>query len=283
MEKKKSPSAESNLPPPVPRSDALPTAPTPPPSAATTAVGSDAAARGRRNLRADVCERTRFSTLAKSSITFERLRRFSRYFFCSVSPTRRAPYCREFRASVPRRRRVRRRAASVDWPFCRLAQRVVPRRRPRRPNRSSDRNEIFRRRGRRVAPSDRRVSSLSVDGDRSADGSEGCPRIVRFSTFSLSFSNLTCRPTGPDRRRSRLRVGRLRPRPSDVVSTGVAAGFLEPSSKNAVFTRFPIFFPPPTGPCASEVKAAWHRDAPRPPASAAGSPAWYAVGIFCGG
>jgi hypothetical protein len=42
-------------------------------------------------------------------------------FFCSVSPTRRAPYCREFRASVPRRRRVRRRAASVDWPFCRLA------------------------------------------------------------------------------------------------------------------------------------------------------------------
>jgi hypothetical protein len=143
LEKKKSPSAESNLQPPARKSDALPTAPTPPPSAATTAEGCDAAARGRRNLRADVFERTRFLTLAESSITFERLRRFSRFFFCSVSPTRRSPCCREFRASVPRRRRVRRRAARVDWSFCRLARRVVPRRRPRRPNRSSDRDEIF--------------------------------------------------------------------------------------------------------------------------------------------
>jgi hypothetical protein len=81
LEKKKSPSAESNLhlrlesPTLCPlrqRRRWLPRRPPP---------GSDAAARGRRNLRADVFERTRFLTLAESSITFERLRRFSRFFF----------------------------------------------------------------------------------------------------------------------------------------------------------------------------------------------------------
>jgi hypothetical protein len=243
QKKKKSPSAESNLTPPARWSDVLPTAPTPP-----------GCRDDRRAVRcrcawpsSRACGRLRTNPLLDARQIVDNFRTPSpifAIFFCSVSPTRRAPYCREFRASVPRRRRVRRRPpASIGFSVAsRRGRRVVPRRRPRRPNRSSDRDEIFRPGGRRVAASDRRVSSLCVDGDRSADGSERCPRIVRFSTFSLRFSNLTFRPTGPDRRRSRRRVGRLRPRPSDVVSTGVAARFFEPSSKNAVFARFSAIF-----------------------------------------
>jgi hypothetical protein len=73
------------------------------------------------------------------------------------------------------------------------------------------------------------------------------PNRPNFRLFPVRFSTLTFRPTGPDRRRSRRRVGRLRPRPSDVVSTGVAAGFSNRRRKTPflpVFPRFSDFLSP---------------------------------------
>jgi hypothetical protein len=66
------------------------------------------------------------------------------------------------------------------------------------------------------------------------------PNRPVFDFFPPFFEPRLFARRAPDRRRSRRRVGRLRPRPSDVVSTGVAAGFFEPSSKNR---RFYPFFP----------------------------------------
>jgi hypothetical protein len=179
--------------------------------------------------------------------------------------------------------------ARVDRPFCRLAPRTAG-----GPAPTSPASEPLFRSGRNflpawptVAASDRRVSSLCVDGDRSADGSEGCPRIVRFSTFSRPFFEPHFSPDGP--RSTPIAPTRRSPpaasvgRRFDRCRRWFFRTVVEKRRFRPFFRDFPIFFPPPTGPCASEVKAAWHRDAPRPPASAAGSPAWYAVGIFCGG
>jgi hypothetical protein len=284
--KKKSPSAESNLPPPariVRRSAHCANAaagcrddrrPMPLRVAVVTCV------------RTDVFERTRFSTLAEIVDNFRTPSPIFAIFFCSVSPTRRAPYCREFRASVPRRRRVRRRPASIGL--------FVASRPTGGPARTSPASEPLFRSGRNFLawwPTRRRVRPPSFVALRRRR-----PVRRRFRTlppnrpvfdFFPPFFEPDFSPDGP--RSTPIAPTRRSPpaasvgRRFDRCRRWFFRTVVEKRRFRPFFRDFPIFFPPPTGPCASEMKAAWHRDAPRPPASAAGSPVLYSVGNFCGG